>query len=44
MLCPYRSSLGQAVEVGIEWCSEHIKIKGIYEALQPIADLLDSGG
>jgi hypothetical protein len=43
MLAPYRGPLGQAVEVGAEWCREHVKIKGIYEALQPIADLLDPG-
>lgn len=39
----YRGPLGQAVEVGVERRCEHIQVKGVDVALQPITHLVESG-
>lgn len=39
----YRGPLGQAVEVGVQWRGEHVKVKWVDVALQPITDLVEPG-
>lgn len=40
----YRGPLGQTVEVGVQRRREHVQVEWVDVALQPITDLVESGG